>query len=400
MFKLAIKNVLRYKTRTILTALVIMVSSIATVFIMGFMDGMMEHILNGYVNYQTGHVRITTKEYLEKEKFMPLYESMTDIEVFQKELEQDERVSQVVPMFRFGSFIGMEDETLPVSVVAFDLQNNTFGLDKKLIDGESVSDGIVIGKGLQEKFNLTLGDKPLIVATTVDSALNGTKPEITGISQFGMSLFDKSAIFMNLQTAQRLLRLEDSAAEIWIKLKNEKKVDEYVDDLQVQYPDLAIESYKTQMGAFYITMKVEENILAFVAMIIMFLGSLVIINSLIASIYERINEIGMFKALGYTDKELTKMLFFEGSVFGIFAGGLGFVLGLIGVQYFAIKGIDFSVFMGSLEMPIESIIYPSVTVGTALISAVVAIVIPAIVSLIPARTMRRLSVVEALNHKN
>lgn len=400
MFKLAIKNVLRYKTRSILTALVIMVSAIATVFIMGFMDGMMEHILNGYVNYQTGHVRITTKEYLEKEKFMPLYESMTDIEAFQKELEKDERVAQVVPMFRFGSFIGMEDETLPVSVVAFDLQNNTFGVNEKLIEGESVPDGIVIGKGLQEKFDLSMGDKPLIVATTVDSALNGTKPEITGVSQFGMSMFDKSSIFMNLQTAQRLLRLEDSAAEIWIRLENEKKVDNYVEDLQVQYPDLAIESYKAQMGAFYITMKIEENILIFVAMIIMFLGSLVIINSLIASIYERINEIGMFKALGYTDKELTKMLFFEGSVFGIFAGGLGFIIGLIAVNYFTVQGIDFSALMGSLDMPIETVIYPSVTVGTALISAIVAILIPAIVSLIPARTMKRLSVVEALNHKN
>ena len=105
MFKLAIKNVLRYKSRSILTALVIMVSAIATVFIMGFMDGMMKHILNGYVNYQTGHVRITTKEFLEKEKFMPLYESMENISTLQNDLQSDERVAQVVPMIRFGSFV-------------------------------------------------------------------------------------------------------------------------------------------------------------------------------------------------------------------------------------------------------------------------------------------------------
>ena len=400
MFKLAIKNVLRYKSRSILTALVIMVSAIATVFIMGFMDGMMKHILNGYVNYQTGHVRITTKEFLEKEKFMPMYESMENISTLQNDLQSDERVAQVVPMIRFGSFVGMEEETLPVSVVAFDLQSNTFGLEEKLVEGTNVSEGIVIGKGLQEKFGLAIGDKPLVVATTVDSALNGIKEPITGVSNFGMAMFDKSSIFMNLQSAQKLLRIEDSATEIWVILQNEKNVESYVADLEKQYPDLAIESYKTQMGAFYITMVIEENMLAFVAMIIMFLGSLVIINSLIASIYERINEIGMFKALGYSDKDLTKMLFYEGSVFGIFAGGLGFVLGIILIQYFSVTGIDFSSFMETLEMPIETVIYPSVSVGTALISAIVSILVPALVSLVPAKTVRNLTVVDALNHRN
>lgn len=218
MIKFAMKNILRYKSRSILTALVILVSGFSTVLIIGFMEGSVNHMVNGYVKYQSSHIRITTKPYSEKERFLPLHENISNIENLKKDLLRDDSINQVVPTFHFGGFIGQDDTTVPIGIIAFDLKDNTFSLDKKLVSGNIENNGILMGEDLQERLELSLGDKPLIVSTTVDSALNGTKPTIVGITKFGISSFDKRTIFMDLSIAQKLLRVDDSTTEIFIML--------------------------------------------------------------------------------------------------------------------------------------------------------------------------------------
>ncbi len=397
MFKLAIKNILRYKSRSFLTALVIVVSALSSVFISAFIEGMISHMIDGYAKYQTGHIRITATEFLEKERFMPLYEYLPEITDMQKTLLQDERIASVVPMVRFGGFIGQDDESIPVSLIGFDLENNSYGLKDRIVEGKVSQTGIVVGRDLQQRIAVSMGDTPLVVATTIDSALNGTKTPIIASTLFNMSAFDKNTVFMDLQTVQKLLRMEDGATEVFVMIKDQKNLEAIASDLRSIYGDYTIETYKTQMGSLYTTMEIEKHILNFIAAIIMFLGSLVIINSLVASIYERINEIGMLKALGYSDLELTKMLFFEGLAFGLIAGGLGFVLGQVLIVYASRVGFDLSSMMSSVNMPIDAVIYPKMTALNTIITAFIAITIPALVALFPARTLSKITVVEALN---
>ncbi len=397
MFKLAIKNILRYKSRSFLTALVIVVSALSSVFISAFIEGMISHMIDGYAKYQTGHIRITTKAFLEKERFVPLYEYIPAVGDIESTLRSDERIENVIPMVRFGGFVGQDDESVPVSLIGFDLENNSYGLKSRLIEGSVRKTGTVIGSDLQKRLDASIGEAPLIVATTIDSALNGTKTPIIASSFFNMSAFDKNTIFMDLQTSQNLLRMDEGATEIFVMIKDQKDLESVTKDLQGMYSDYAIETYKTQMGTLYTTMEIEKQILNLIAAIIMFLGSLVIINSLVASMYERINEIGMLKALGYSDFELTKMLFFEGLVFGLIAGGTGFMLGHVLVAYVSHIGFDLSSMMSSVNMPIDAVVYPKMTTLNAVITAFIAITIPALVSLFPAKTLSKITVVEALH---
>ena len=72
----------------------------------------------------------------------------------------------------------------------------------------------------------------------------------------------------------------------------------------------------------------------------MFLGSFVITNSLVASIYERMHEIGMLKAIGFTNGELTRMLFYEGIIYWYHRRRNRFTAGALLVSYLSHVGID------------------------------------------------------------
>jgi len=399
MFKFAIRNVLRYKTRTILTMLVIAVSAFATVAIIGFTNGIHSHIINSYIQYQTAHIRITTKGYLDKERFMPLYDNIANITSFKNELLLDPNIKLAVPTIHFSALIAKDNTTIPIRVITFDLKDNGYDLDKKIVAGNISDTGLLIGTDLKEKLDLNLGDTPLILATTVEDSLNAIKPPITGITSFGISQFDKRTLIVDLKTAQRLLRSPDATTEIFITLNDESQTDLMVEKLSAQYPEYILESYKTQAGPLYSMMELENYILNFIAGFIMFLGSLVIINSLVASIYERMNEIGMLKALGYSNYELTKMLFFEGVVFGVVGGGIGFILGLILMHYFSVAGIDFSGGMGDSDMPVNLVVYPVMNTFSIILSFGISIIIPSLISLVPARILRNVTPLDALNSK-
>ena len=399
MFKFAIKNILRYRSRSMLTLIVIAFSALASMTCVGMMEGVINHMIDGFVKYDTAHIRITTTEFKEKIRFQPMYANIKEVNSFKEELLRFPEIELVSPAFRFGGLIAQNDSTIPVTLIALDLDNNSYDLKSKIITGKISDKGIIMGITLAEKFNLKVGDSPLIASTTVDSGLNATKTPIIATSYFGVSQFDKHTVIMDLQTGEKLLRTPDTATEVFIILKNIKNTDMMVEKLKKLYPDYVIDSYKDQMGPLYNSIEMEKNILYLLAMIIMFLGSFVITNSLVASIYERMHEIGMLKAIGFTNGELTRMLFYEGIIYGIIGGGIGFTAGALLVYYLSQVGMDFSASIGDANIPIESIIYPKLTFISATASLLIAVIVPGIVSLIPARLMKKITPVEALTSR-
>ena len=73
MFKFAIKNILRYRSRSMLTLIVIAFSALASMACVGMMEGVINHMIDGFVKYNTAHIRITTKEFKDKIRFQPMY---------------------------------------------------------------------------------------------------------------------------------------------------------------------------------------------------------------------------------------------------------------------------------------------------------------------------------------
>ena len=399
MFKFAIKNILRYRSRSMITLIVIAFSAFATVITVGMTGGVMDHMINGFIQYDTAHIRISTKEFQDKERFSPIYANIEEAEKFKQELLSNPEIERAVPTFRFGGLVGVGDTTIPLSIVAFDLNDNGFDLESKLVEGQILERGVLIGTKLQEKLNVVLNDTVLIASTTTEDGLNATKPKITAFTHFGISQFDKHTIIMDLQTAERLLRAKDKTTELFITLKNEKDTDKMTQKLQELYPDYAVSSYKEQIGSLYVAIEMERKVIYFIGIILMLFGSFVITNSLIASIYERMHEIGMLKAIGFTNGELTKMLFWEGITYGVIGGGVGFLMGVLMISYLSQVGIDFSASMGDMDIPMSAVIYPNMSPLLALINFFIAIFIPALVSLIPAKIIKNITPIEALSSR-
>ncbi|MGL4394707.1 MAG: ABC transporter permease [Brevinema sp.] len=398
MFRFTIKNMLRYKMRTFLTMFVIMVSAYTSILSLGFQDGLLNVFLDSFINYQTGHIRIITPEYLENERFLATYNNITNLSQLEKELAQVPEIKKTVPRYQFFGFISYQEQSYQTRIVAVDMFRNNYQFNEYLKIGALRDKGILMGDDFTAKINANLEDQVMVVGSTVEGGLNASKPALMGKYHYNMKLMDQKTVFIDMNTAYRLLRTEDSAGEVLVYLTHKKHVDRVISQLKTKYPNLVIQSYKDQLGSFNSIIELQTLILFIITAFVMFLGSLIIVNSMLASIYERMPEFGMMKAIGFSDKEIASIFLNEGAIYGLIGGSLGFLLGVGNIFYLSIHGLDLSKIMGNSTLPVSSTLYPTINGMTALFCYLIILIIPSLVALIPARHIQKITPLKALTN--
>ncbi len=166
--------------------------------------------------------------------------------------------------------------------------------------------------------------------------------------------------------------------------------------MEVIPKEAAALTYKEQMGEFYATLETMRGFYTFFEVIVLFLASFVIINTMMMAIFERLREIGTMKAMGMTDRQIFLNFTCEGAIIGAAGGIIGAIVGFFIISYFGARGIDFSTQLENFEMPIEYVIHPVAQFKDLAIAVAIAIIVPACAAMIPARYARKLMPAEAL----
>ncbi len=139
-------------------------------------------------------------------------------------------------------------------------------------------------------------------------------------------------------------------------------------------------------------------VLGFFSGISLVVGALMVVNTMIISVYERTKEIGLSKALGASDLDIMKIFLAECLIIGVMGGILGDLLGIGFSVLIDLVGKPFlvSTLGGELGASLQS---GSITVITPSILAVgfaISLVLSIVSGLYPARRAARLSPLDAL----
>src|SRR5215469_11985674 len=87
--KIAMRNLLRHKVKTLLTSLAIMVSVAVYIFLNSWLGGMAIESRRNIVNYEMSAAKLQTKLYFEKKDEMPSYENFKDWENYRDALDKE-----------------------------------------------------------------------------------------------------------------------------------------------------------------------------------------------------------------------------------------------------------------------------------------------------------------------
>lgn len=209
------------------------------------------------------------------------------------------------------------------------------------LSGDSME--IIIGYKLAEDMDLKLGDIAVITAAMADSGFSSRMFRISGICKFGSDQYDRYTAFVNIRSAGSLLGLTGELHEIAIRFQN---------PTIAMDPDLPFWSTfsadsNTALGWPVLSPQITSMIkmtsvsLGIQAAILFGLVLFGIVNSLFMSVYERMYEFGVMKAVGTSKRAITSMVLLEAFWLGVAGSLIGTLLGFGVNQYFSGVGISF-----------------------------------------------------------
>jgi putative ABC transport system permease protein len=408
LFKIAVRNLRRYKRRTWLTASLI---TIGVVFVLVFISvsGSFKQMMIGQItDSMLGHIQIHRKGYVASIDNLPLNLNLKAPEVKRIEaaLGQIPEVSAYSPRIKFGGLLSNFVETTNVRLNGIypDLEYKTVPLfPSRIMKGaDTLQRGtIFIPELLATGMKITVGDTIVVVATNQDGSVNGKQFRVAGIlgSVTGPGGRDG---YIHIEDAAEILRMEGlEVSEIALRLKDfdklhpiNRKLEGILSDLKNSSgkPLVEVHTWET-LSPFFNVARMIEVMTLFIKLMLISIVLVSIMNVMIMAVYERIREIGTMAAIGTLPRKILSLFIIEGFCLGVLGSALGTLVGavLLFVLNLAKLHFDFGMQKGlllSVQMAPKDL----------LVIALIVIVVSVLASLQPAIKASRMEPITALRH--
>jgi lipoprotein-releasing system permease protein len=182
---------------------------------------------------------------------------------------------------------------------------------------------IVIGKGVAEKLNVNLNDN-----LTVSSSEGVVKVlKVKGIFSTGSPVSDNAKSYVNISTAQQLARQGSSyVTTIFANTIDSERAPEYALDLQ-QLTDYTVEAWQETNADVLSGELVRSSMMKAISLSILIVAAFGIYNILNMTVMQKINDISILKATGFSGKDVIKIFVTEALIMGLMGCLFGLLLG-------------------------------------------------------------------------
>lgn len=374
LFKLAWRNIWRNKRRSIIVMSSVVVGVIASLVIDGFENGMITQMLKNQISLNVAHIQIHKNGFADDKSIENFITNPPEVSGILDTASQIIDYSKRVIAF---GLISSPDNSSGVYLygVEPEKEGRISVIKKSIIKGRYLSNGkreLVLGKLLADKLSVDVGDKVVLMSNTPDGSIGSDAFRIVGIFSSPSSEFDKTNLFIGLKDAQNMLEIGDAVHEFAIILSDYHLVDNVKKVIVPVLGDrFEVLTYKDNLPLVVITMDMYKEMIYFVNMIIGLALIFGIINSMLMSVYERIQEIGVLMSIGMKNSKIVSMILMEALIIGVMGTLVGLALGYGINAAFLQNGIDLSVFSESLHsFGVGAVIYPEVSIEN-LISLIV-----------------------------
>jgi len=249
------------------------------------------------------------------------------------QLRKDERVKGVTPQVNANVFYLAGSIQLNGIITGMNVLDELelFNFGDYIVEGDPKdlvknNKGILLGSGIAQKMSLKIGDR--IQVSSMDGGIIPLK--IVGIFQSGLAEVDKVQSYVNLKTAQQLQGGgNDYISDINVKLWDMSLAPKMAKEISRLHKVTAID-IKTANAQFDTGSSVRNLITYVVSITLLTVAGFGIYNILNMLIYEKMNDIAILKATGFSGNDVKLIFMSQAILIGLVGGILGLLLGLTG----------------------------------------------------------------------
>lgn len=353
--KIAVKNIMRNKRRTILTSLAMILGIAALLIFTSFISEQMKGFREGIISEGLGHIQIASNEsFFSKGKFDPSAFIIENSDSIELNIKSNQDVINVIPSIGFSAMAAGKNKTITLLIKAYPRDKIHFLKDQNetvngqvspsfLIHGKNFSsekDEIIIGDLAAKILGIKCGEILTIMSILPGGTLKASDFTVCGIYKGGDS--GKIYAYIPYESRGKLIDAE-SPSSFTVFLSSENHTDKTIQTLKNSYPELSIKPWH-ELAEFYTQVNgMYSAFLKVISAIMILVTVFVVMNTMSMSVFERIREIGTMRAVGTSRKRIFSMLLIEGFFLGIFGSFTGIFFGyLLSFAINALGGIPFS----------------------------------------------------------
>lgn len=412
-FKIAFRNMTRYKRRTILTSMLIVLGVTMVVLFSGLAGSVKTMMIGIITDSNLGHLQIHKRGYVSSIDTLPLNLNMNAkaYDNAAAALERTAGIESFAPRLKLGAVLSNFVESTNVRLTAVDPAKELLvcpGLASRLVGPPEAIPGSLLDPGqiiIPQKVATGIGIKPgdtvVLVATNRDGSVNGMQFTVSRLIEDIMGPSGKDA-YMHIDDARSLLRTEKGeVSEIVLRLNGKaelnqvsKQIEKNLGEFKNKQDKPAFELHSwADLSPFANIANMIDLLIVTVKIVMIAIVLISVLNVMLMSVFERIREIGTIAAMGTPPVKILALFVAEGFCLGLLGTATGIVLGVAGLLGIKAAQVTFS--FGRMD---NLLLRPDLNVTELAIIAAMVLAASALAALQPAWKASRMEPVEALGH--
>ena len=397
------RNIWRNPRRTMVIMTAVIIGVWAMIFLGALMRGISEQMVRNGIATLTGHIQVHHPGFRKDPVIENSMDNPGEVETaLEATLPQDARWTTRI---RVDAIASNARHSSGVTLVGIDPEREA----ALSFIGEAVTEGrylkpddrygIIVGKALADKFETKLGRKLVLMSQDTERDIASRAFRITGIFRAEMEATEKQFVFVTIDAARTMLKLDNEISEVSILLADYKESDTVAETLRGALPpdSYDVETWRGLLPFITAILKMYDWFIYLWFLIIFIAMGFGIVNTILMAVFERIREFGLLKALGMKPWWIVKEVLTESFFLLLLGMVAGNALGFLSIFALADTGIDLSALSEGLEFAgMSRVIYPFIMMSDVVAANLVVLVLGLAVSAYPAIKAARFTPVKAM----
>ena len=387
LFKIAIKNLLGARLRTILNVFVTSFSFFIILLMSGMYDGMLQHAKNVTIDTEIAGGAYWNPNYdpLDPMSFEDAHS------IIPNEIKSLVDQQKAFPVLVSQVSIYPGGRIMPAILKGIPPNQNIVKMPTQSLNG--FNDGtipVLIGKGMAQSTKLNVGDSFTIRWLDINSTYDADEGTVAYIMDTENFKLDMGHIWIPLDIAQSMLAMEDQAT--YVTYEKGLSVVNNKGDWTIRDVDYLVQDMEAIIEA-------DKPGAQIMFMILLALAAMGIFNAQVLSIFKRGREIGTLMALGMTRLRVVALFTLEGGLNAILSAVATLIIFGPILWYFGTSGIPLPIDYTEMGLIMAKRLIPVYSIGLILSTMILVSIIVLIVSYMPSRKISNMNPTDALRGK-
>jgi putative ABC transport system permease protein len=354
---LALRNLLRHKRRTLLTAAALVMGIGIMILGRAWSAATAQAVVKPARLSTLGHVEVFAEDAAAEEgaaiSFISPQNNYRLIpepqRVIDTVLRDEPRLAAGIARLTVGALLSSGDVSMEGLLIGIDPRARASAYPAiELREGrffEPGEKGILLNRGVARKLGVGVGGTVVALGTTADGRLSGVKLTVTGVWMVrGLDAYEWGSCFASLEAVQQLLDAGDAAGVIVFRQKDDDAPSAPVAAsvtaaLRRHGIRARAWTWEEMGGPFIGGMIVTRFVGGILHAVLAIIAAAGVLNTALMSVFERTREIGTIRAVGSRRSRVVALFLLEGLFLGVAGAVLGGLLGAALVRYFSVHGI-------------------------------------------------------------